>query len=223
MRAALKRRTFSSFKLFSWLRIAFALLSVAAFWTSVRERVGLNSVSFVCSLNIVTSSKIKLVYRERLVEQPPPVRRNTFDSFDHSLGNVLSECSNSGAIADKLKSLVTVVQRSDETSFIVFKNFLPKIWTIEKWNKKGRACTRPFKSNLLIRCQYIRGQSKEEYRFMQPADCRQTFCPTSDLVQGRKSISGLQRSRAFRRARWQRYVRMHQRRRCRAEWSRSLL
>lgn len=87
----------------------------------------MNSVSFVCSLNIVTSSKIKLVYRERLVEQPPPVRRNTFDSFDHSLGNVLSECSNSGAIADKLKSLVTVVQRSDETSFIVFKNFLPKI------------------------------------------------------------------------------------------------
>lgn len=134
---------------------------------------------------------MKLFYRVRLVEQPPPLRRKTFDSFDHSLCNALLECFNSGATDEGAKALRPYVKPSDNFSFIVFKTLSLKSRLLRNEIKKGRACTRPFKSNLLIRCQYIRGQRIEEYFAKQPEGYRPTFYPTCDPVRDRKSISGL--------------------------------
>jgi len=75
--------------------------------------------------------------------------------------------------------------------------------------------------NSFRQCQYIRGQREANFIFMRPVDWWPTSCPTSCRARARSRSSGLQRVRAFRRARQPRCARRRLRHRYQAGWSRS--
>lgn len=77
------------------------------------------------------------------------------------------------------------------SSVAVFKdNASATVCFPQKTNKKGRACTRPFKRNPLVRCQYIRGQGLEDNFIKRPEGYKPTFFQICDPLPAHRSVSG---------------------------------